>query len=117
MKGEGGVYAPVFTLVLPAQPKELVTSTENVPVVLIVICCVVAPVDQRYAANPVPAFRIVESPGQKNGSPEMVGWGAGAKNAYPLPIPLQPLASVTVTEYDPGNDTEMVCEEAPVDHR
>jgi hypothetical protein len=100
------------------QPLALVTVTVYEPAVETVIDCVVAPVDQRFpvAEDDV---RVMVVPGQKLAGPLMVGVaGAGlAVTTNATEVAEQPLASVTVTEYEPAVETVIDCVVAPVDQR
>jgi len=83
-----------------------------------VIDCVIAPVDQRFPVREEEVSVIVE-PGQKAEGPVIVGvTGAGAAvTTLAADVAVQPLASVTVTVYEPVAETVMDCVIAPVDQR
>ena len=70
------------------------------PLVLTVIACVVAPVDQRYVP-PALAVRVTEPPSQNVVGPPAVIVATGVEltvTAGAADVALQPLAFVTVTE-------------------
>ncbi len=88
----------------PVQPLLSVTVTEYVPTVLVLIELVVAPVLHAYVYGPVPldafAIRVPVAPGHTvSFGTVTVGFGRFTK--APEPDPVQPLLSVTVTEYVP----------------
>ena len=80
--------------------------------------CVVAPVDQRLpvAADEV---RVMVVPGQNDDGPLMVGVAAAgfAVTRNGAELVEQPLASLTVTLYEPAVETVIDCVVAPVDQR
>ncbi len=89
----------------PVQPLLSVTVTEYVPTVLVLIELVVAPVLHAYVYGPVPpdalAFNGPVAP-VHTVSFATVTVGFGRFTSIPEPDPVQPLLSVTVTEYVPG---------------
>ena len=72
------------------------------------IDCVVAPVDQRFPVAEEDVSVIV-APAQKDAGPLMVGVaGRGfAVTANAAEVAAQPLALVTVTEYEPAAETRI----------
>ncbi len=89
----------------PVQPLLSVTVTEYVPTVLVLIELVVAPVLHAYVYGPVPpdalAFNGPVAP-VHTVSLATVTVGLGRFTSMPEADPVQPLLSVTVTEYVPG---------------
>jgi hypothetical protein len=97
----------------------LVAVTLYEPAAETVMDCVVAPVDQRL---PVTAedVSVMLPPAQNEAGPLMVGVVAAAGfavTANDTEVATQPLALVTVTEYEPAAETLIDCVVAPVDHR
>ncbi len=85
----------------PVHPFVSVTVTEYVPDVLVLIVAVVAPVLHAKVFEPVPpegvAVRVPEAPGHASALfTETVGFGFDVN--VPVPEPVQPFVSVTVTE-------------------
>ena len=78
--------------------------------------CVVAPVDQRFPVREEEVSVIVE-PAQKAEGPAIVGVaGSGfAVTTLAADVAVQPLAPVTVTVYEPADETVIDCVVAPVD--
>ena len=61
--------------------------------------CVVAPLDQRYAANPAPASSVAEPPLQTDTGPVIAAVGnATTETVCWAEVVLQPPLLVTVTE-------------------
>ena len=58
---------------------------------------------------------IVDSPGQKLGVPEIVGIGEELVLTFAASVPVQPLASVTVTVYVPDEETVIEFPFVPLD--
>ena len=86
----------------PVQPFVSVTVTENVPVVLLLIVDVVAPVLHANVLEPVPPDGVAVSvPGTALAHTSAFGTdtvGFGLTVSVPVPEPVQPFVSVTVTE-------------------
>jgi ACT domain-containing protein len=118
--GVTGAGAAVTTLAadVAVQPLASVTVTVYEPAAETVMDCVVAPVDQRFPDR-AEDVRVIVEPAQKEDGPEIVGvTGAGfAVTTLAADVAVQPLASVTVTVYEPATDTVMDCVVAPVDQR
>ena len=87
---------------VPVHPFVSVTVTEYVPAVLVLIVDVVAPVLQAYVTAPVPPLGVAVSVAgsvlaQTSTLPtDTVGFGFTVN--VPVPEPVQPFVSVTVTE-------------------
>ena len=85
----------------PVQPFVSVTVTEYVPAVLVLIVEVVAPVLQSYVIAPVPPLSVAVSVAGRV-LEQAVGLltdtvGLGSTVSVPVPDPVQPFVSVTVT--------------------
>src|SRR5512140_1196090 len=100
------------------QPCASVTVALYVPAAETVIDCVVAPVDQRFPVN-ADEVRVIVEPAQNEAGPLMVGVaGVGLTvTTWAADVAEQPLASVTVTLYEPPAETVIDCVVAPVDQR
>jgi len=116
--GTAGFAVTAMAADVALQPLALVTVTVYEPAADTVIDCVVAPVDQTFPVVEEEVSVIV-LPVQKDAGPVMVGvaGGAFAVTANAVEIAEQPLALVTVTEYDPAAETVIDCVTAPVDQR
>ncbi len=103
----------------PVQPLLSVTVTEYVPTVPVLIELVVAPVLHAYVYGPVPldafAVRTPVAPGHTVSFGTLTV-GFGRFTSIPEPDPVQPLLSVTVTEYVPTVLVLMELVVAPVLH-
>jgi hypothetical protein len=102
----------------PVQPFVSVTVTEYVPAVLVLIVEVVAPVLQSYVTAPVPPLGVAVSVAGKV-LEQTVGLltetdGLGSTVSVPVPDPVHPFVSVTVTEYVPAVLVLIVDVVAPV---
>ena len=97
-------------------PFASVTITEYDPLSVAVIACVVAPFDQLYA-DPAEADKSTEPPAQKLSGPDAETLAcAGVKTVTVSEAELvHPLASVTVTAYDPLSVAVIACVVAPFD--
>jgi hypothetical protein len=90
----------------PVQPFVSVTVTLYVPAVLVLIVDVVAPVLQAYVTAPVPPLGVAVSVAgsvlahTSTLPTDTVGFGSTVN--VPVPDPVQPFVSVTVTEYVPA---------------
>jgi hypothetical protein len=100
------------------QPPALLTVTVYEPAAETTIDCVVSPVDQRLPATD-DEVSVMLLPAQKDDGPVMVGVaGAGfAARAKAAEVAEQPLASVTLTVYEPAAETMIDCVVSPVDQR
>src|SRR5258708_14081745 len=90
----------------PVHPFVSVTVTEYVPAVLVLIVDVVAPVLQANVDAPVPPLGVAVNVAG-NVLEHAVGLltdtvGLGSTVSVPVPDPVQPLVSVTVTLYLPA---------------
>jgi hypothetical protein len=79
--------------------------------------CVEAPVDHEYELYPFPAFSEVLLPVQIAEAPVIVGVRLLFIVTVLVPVPVQPFASVTVTEYEPPVEMVIDWDVAPVDHK
>ena len=98
------------------QPLAFVTVTVYAPLAVALIDCVVAPVDHRYV-KPAGAVSATLPPAQNVVGPPAVMVGAGfafTVTTVAAEVPLQPVASVTVTLYEPDALTAIDCVVAPV---
>ena len=103
---------------VPEQPPGLVTVTVYEPAAETVIDCVVAWFDQRFPVREE-EVRVIVAPGQKELGPLMVGdapFGV-AVTAKGADVAEQPLASFTVTVYEPAAETVIDCVVAWLDQR
>jgi hypothetical protein len=90
----------------PVQPFVSVTVTEYVPAVLVLIVDVVAPVLQAKVDAPVPPLGVAVRVAGNELAHEVGLFtetvGLGSTVSVPVPEPVQPFVSVTVTEYVPA---------------
>ena len=95
-----GVIVTVWLSVVE-QPGALETVTEYVCVAFTAttIVCVVAPVDQRYVAKPLPASRVTFVPAHALVGPVMFTTGGATIGTFVLPVLVQ-LATVMVMPSD-----------------
>ena len=100
------------------QPLASVTVTLYEPVAETMIVCVTAPVDQRFPVNE-DDVRVIVLPAQNAAGPLMIGVaGSGLTvTTNAAEVAAQPLASVTLTVYEPAAETVIDCVVAPVDQR
>jgi len=98
----------------PVQPPVIVTVTQYEPDVFTLIVDVVAPVLQRYPCAPLgDAVNVAEAP-EHTVALFTVTVGFGFTVSVPQPEPVQFVARVTVTQYEPDALTLIVDVVAPV---
>jgi hypothetical protein len=115
MAGAGTGFTTTFTDVAPVQPFASVTVTPYGPAVETVMVPVVWPVLHAYEAYG-PAFSTELAPWQKAVVPAMAGTGLEFIVTSCASLPVQPLASVTVTVYVFPAATVMLAAVEPVFH-
>ena len=98
MSAEGRGFTANVRVAVAVHPKASVTVKVKVPLVFKIKSVVpVCPFDQAYCVNPTGADQSTESPAHTLVGPLMEAAGAGGTVAFADVVPVQPLASVTVT--------------------